>query len=89
MYDHDAMTQRETELMAQVAALQAKIMALEQQLAETHAHLEAQRTATYQAVKRAHAAGRELALLKDIEKFIKQLAEIRKARKARHEATAT
>lgn len=41
-----------TRLLTQVAELTA-------QLAQPHAHLEAQRRATYQAVKREHAAGRE------------------------------
>jgi hypothetical protein len=39
----------------------AQVERLELQLAETYAHLAAQRQATYQAVEREHAAKRQLA----------------------------
>ena len=39
----------------------AELERLRQQLAETQAHLDAQRQATYQAVEREHAAKRQLA----------------------------
>jgi alkylation response protein AidB-like acyl-CoA dehydrogenase len=42
-------------------ALMAEVETLRRQLAETHAHLEAQRQATYQAVEREHAAKAALA----------------------------
>ena len=38
-----------------------KRRAVEQQIADTHAHLESQRQATYQAVEREHAAKQQLA----------------------------
>ena len=45
---------------------QAEVNGLEQRLAETLAHLEAQRTATYQAVAREHEAKRQMAVLKKL-----------------------
>ena len=52
---------RIVELEQQLAVAQARIVELEQQLATTNAHLEAQRTATYQAVEREHLAKQLLA----------------------------
>jgi hypothetical protein len=67
--------------------LMGEVVTLRQQLAETMAHLEAQRQATYQAVEREHAAKKRIQVVEGALRYLVTQHSTHRAASASHAGT--